>query len=179
LILTACATGPRPAAGRSGTARELRTLVLHCLPAPTSRALPDTESVVVTTLDLYLGTGRWAGEDVRVTSKERPREGTDEECQALLSVAAGRPPASFLDHREPLLVAGILRLEHRRQADRTRIEVGLAVLEVAPGGAVRWAAPVEVATDHSAIVSGAEVERNQHEVARELTERVARQLRQR
>jgi hypothetical protein len=199
LLLCACApSGARPDRRPQAAARgqAYAAQVLHCAPAEVPASLmieragdeeraaarfAETRSVVLTTLGLYLGTGRWAGAQVEVSGARPAREGSEDECRALRAIAAGRAPPSWAGSagapKERLAVAGVVAVAYRpaQGAAPPQLLVRLAALLTDEGGGVLRHAPAEVTAPY-ALATPRYQERGAQEVAQDVVERAVRAL---
>ncbi len=214
--LTLCGCGAGSAggasAGRPGDRGEpYRALVIECVSAEIPRSFAaergtqaegagglftETRDTVLSTLGLFLGTGRWAGDAVAIAPNPQPsRPGTSEECRTLGVIAAGNASAASvkaLPSSEDIAigrvaVTAIMAYDYLPitmasatgggASDTTppRIQVRLAVV-LAQEGKVRHAESVVGRTDYARVSMGYE-ERPSQEVTQALTERLGEGLR--
>lgn len=180
----------RPAAGPAAPpGAAYAAQVLECAPAEVPASLlaeqaegadrdraaarfEEVRGIALTTLGLYLGTGRWAGAAAEIRGEPRPaRPGSEDECRALRALAAGRTPPSFpVNERARVAVAGTVDLAYlpAQGARPAQLLVRLGALLVDEEGAVLRAAPAEVKAPYAG--------RGAQEIAQDLVEQAVRAL---
>lgn len=150
-------------------------------PQPARDSYLAVRDTTLTTLNLFLATGRWAGSYAKITpTRELPRVGTPPECRmfelALAEEISVRlpPSVSGAPYIAPL---AMVDYDYERSKGQTppRITVRVAALLAEGSGRVLRTLRVVATTDY-ARTSPFFQERPAEEIAQDLTEQIAREL---
>jgi hypothetical protein len=175
--------------------------VIHCIPealprpflsdvkragkdeATASEVYQSTRDLVLTTLNLFLATGRWTGERAKINpTREAPRTGTPPECRMFELALADQitlrlpPSVSGAPYIVPIAMFGY-DYESGSAKQAPRITVRIAALLARGDGHVLRTLRAIAATDY-AQPGPALQERSSQEVAQDLTETLAKNLAQ-
>lgn len=173
--------------------------VIHCIPEALPRPFIDdvkkagkdeatasevyhgTRDLVLTTLNLFLATGRWTGDRARITpTREPPRTGTPPECRMFELALADEislrlpPSVSGAPYIVPIAMFGY-DYESASGKKAPRITVRIAALLARGDGHVLRTLRTVASTDYA--YPGATLqERSSQEVAQDLTVALAKNL---
>jgi hypothetical protein len=175
--------------------------VIHCIPealprpflddikraskneATASEVYTDTRDLVLTTLNLFLATGRWTGDRARITpTTESPRTGTLPECRMFELALADQitlrlpPSVSGAPYIVPIAMFGY-DYEPSAAGRSPRINVRIAALLARGDGHVLRTLRA-IATADYATGGASYQERSSQEVAQDLTVALAKNLAQ-
>jgi hypothetical protein len=176
--------------------------VIHCsreeIPAPYLRdaqrggqseavareSYATTRELVLTTLNLFLATGRWGGERAQITpTRDPPRAGAASECRMFELALADEitlrlpPSVSGAPYIAPIAMVGYDYEPAESEKSPAHISVRIAALLARGSGqvlrtlAVVARSPVSQGTPHAQ-------ERSSQEIAQDLTEQLAKKLSQ-
>lgn len=175
--------------------------VIHCIPealprpfladikkankdeATASEVYNGTRDLVLTTLNLFLATGRWTGERAHITpTREPPRTGTPPECRMFELALADEislrlpPSVSGAPYIVPIAMFGY-DYESASSKNAPRITVRIAALLARGDGHVLRTLRTAASTDYADPGANFQ-ERSSQEVAQDLTEALAKNLAQ-
>jgi len=142
----------------------------------------DTRDLVLTTLNLFLATGRWAGDRAHIKpTREPPRVGTPPECRMFELALAEQisvdlpPSVSGAAYIAPIAMVGYDYEPAAEAGKAPRITVRIAALLASGGGHVLRTLSALASTNY-AETSPAYQERSSQEIAQDLTEALFRNL---
>lgn len=175
--------------------------VIHCIPealprpflndikragkdeATATEVFHGTRDLVLTTLNLFLATGRWTGERAQINpTREPPRTGTLPECRMFELALADQitlrlpPSVSGAPYIVPIAMFGY-DYESASGGKAPRVTVRIAALLARGDGHVLRTLRAIASTDY-AQTSPVYQERSSQEVAQDLTEQLAKNLAQ-
>lgn len=143
-----------------------------------------TRELVLTTLNLFLATGRWAGERAQITAtRDSPRSGAPNECRMFELALADEitlrlpPSVSGAPYIAPIAMVGYDYEPAENAKSAPHISVRIAALLARGNGQVLRTLAV-VAKSPVAQVSPTFQERSSQEIAQDLTEQLAKRLSQ-
>ena len=141
-----------------------------------------TRDLVLTTLNLFLATGRWAGSRARITpTREVPRMGAPSECRMFELALADQitlrlpPSISGSEYIAPIAMVGYDYEPSTGPNSAPTISVRIAALLARGDGRVLRSLAV-VARSQAAQLAPFYQERSSQEIAQDLTEQLARNL---
>lgn len=141
-----------------------------------------TRDLVLTTLNLFLATGRWAGSRARITpTREVPRMGAPSECRMFELALADQitlrlpPSVSGAPYVVPIAMVGYDYEPGAGPKNPPHITVRIAALMTRGDGQVLRTLRSVATTEYAQVAIGYQ-ERNSEEIARELTEELFKQL---
>lgn len=141
-----------------------------------------TRDLVLTTLNLFLATGRWAGQRARIApTRESPRMGAPPECRMFELALADQitlrlpPSVSGAPFIVPIAMVGYDYEPGTDAKKPPHITVRIAALMARGDGQVMRTLRGVATTEYAQVTLGYQ-ERNSEEIARELTEELFKQL---
>ncbi len=144
-----------------------------------------TRELVLTTLNLFLATGRWAGERAQITAtRESPRPGAASECRMFELALADEitlrlpPSVSGAPYIAPVAMVGYDYEPAESSKAPAHISVRIAALLARGSGQVLRTLAVVAKSPVTGGAGPAAPERSSQEIAQDLTEQLARKLAQ-